>query len=185
MYGSFGSERFYEVIPVPENAKKERSKLRIIAMCGVFAALVFIGTQLRIPTAIGYINLGDGVILISSFFLGPAAFFPAAIGSALSDLIAGYPMYIAPTFVIKGLMGLVGAILMTKSHGKKAGGFLLRLIASLAAELVMVAGYFVFEALYYDMAAATGSVVFNLIQAGCAIVIALPLTYAIRVKKQK
>ena len=171
---------------MPENAKtKARSKLRITALCGIFAALVFIGTQLRIPTAIGYINLGDGVILIASYFIGPAAFFPGAIGSALSDLIAGYPMYIAPTFIIKGLMGLVAALIMTKSHGKKAAGFVIRLIACVAAELIMVAGYFVFEALYYEVAAAVGSVLFNLFQAGIAIVLAIPLTYAIRVKQTK
>ena len=90
---------------------KSASNLRIIAECGIFAALVFIGTELRIPTALGFMNLGDGVILIASYFIGPAAFFSAAIGSALGDLIAGYPVYIAPTFVIKGLMGLVAALI--------------------------------------------------------------------------
>ena len=126
---------------MPENAKtKARSKLRITALCGIFAALVFTGTQLRIPTAIGYINLGDGVILIASYFIGPAAFFPGAIGSALSDLIAGYPMYIAPTFFIKGLMGLVAALIMTKAHGQTASGLVIRLIDCVAAELIMVAG---------------------------------------------
>lgn len=169
-----------------ENTKtKERSKLRLTALCGVFAALVFIGTQIRIPTAIGYINLGDGVILIASYFIGPAAFFPGAIGSALSDLIAGYPMYIAPTFLIKGLMGLAAALIMTGAHGKKAPGFVIRLAAFLGAELIMVGGYFIFESLYYDIAAAAGSVVFNLIQAGAAIVIAIPLTYAINIRKKR
>lgn len=90
-----------------------KSHLRLIALCVIFAALVFIGTELKIPTAIGYMNLGDGVILIASYFIGPAAFSPAAIGSALGDLIAGYPMYIAPTFIIKGLMGLVAAIVIS------------------------------------------------------------------------
>lgn len=169
-----------------DNARtSSRSNLRLIALCGIFAALVFIGTELKIPTAIGYMNLGDGVILIASYFLGPAAFFPAAIGSALGDLIAGYPVYIAPTFVIKGLMGLTAAIIMAKSHGKKAVGFILRLLAGIAAELIMVGGYFVFEMFMYGQEAAAGSVVFNLIQAGVAIVIAIPMTYAIRIRKQK
>ncbi len=169
-----------------DNARtSSRSNLRLIALCGIFAALVFIGTELKIPTAIGYMNLGDGVILIASYFLGPAAFFPAAIGSALGDLIAGYPVYIAPTFVIKGLMGLTAAIIMAKSHGKQAAGFILRLLAGIAAELIMVGGYFVFEMLMYGQEAAAGSVVFNLIQAGVAIVIAIPMTYAIRIRKQK
>ena len=169
-----------------DNARtNSKSNLRLIALCGIFAALVFIGTELKIPTAIGYMNLGDGVILIASYFLGPAAFFPAAIGSALGDLIAGYPVYIAPTFVIKGLMGITAAIIMAKSHGKKAAGFILRLLAGIAAELIMVGGYFVFEMLMYGQEAAAGSVVFNLIQAGVAIVIAIPMTYAIRIRKQK
>ena len=156
-----------------------RTKLRLTALCGIFAALVFIGTQIRIPTAIGYINLGDGVILIASYFIGPAAFFPGAIGSALSDLIAGYPMYIAPSFLIKGLMGLVAALIMNGSHGKKALGFVIRLAACLGAELIMVAGYFGFESLpfMYGVEAALGSVVPNLIQAAAAIIGAIPLTY--------
>ena len=169
-----------------ENGRaNSKNDLRIIALCGIFAALVFIGTELKIPTAIGYMNLGDGVILIASYFIGPAAFFPAAIGSALGDLIAGYPVYIAPTFVIKGLMGVVSALIMKQSQGKRAAGLVLRLAAGIIAELIMVGGYFVFEMLMYGAEAALGSVSFNIIQAGAAIVIAIPLTYAIRIKKQK
>lgn len=170
-----------------ENNGKNNSKrtLWLIAVSGIFAALVFIGTQIRFPTAIGYINFGDAVILVASYFIGPVAFFPAAIGSALSDLIAGYPMYIAPTFVIKGIMGVVAGLIMLKSKGKNAKGIVLRIVAAVAAELIMVGGYFAFEALYYDVAAAAGSVPFNFIQAGAAVVIAIPLTYAIRIKKQK
>ena len=186
MFRSGRSNKFIEVINMSENEKKNnRSSLKVIALCGIFAALVFIGTELKIPTAIGYMNLGDGVILIASYFIGPAAFFPAAIGSALGDLIAGYPVYIAPTFVIKGLMGLTAALVMAKANGKKATGFLLRLVAGILAELIMVGGYFAFEVFMYGKDAALGSVAFNFIQAGAAIVIALPLTYAIRVKRQK
>ena len=156
MFRSGRSNKFIEVINMSENEKKNnRSSLKVIALCGVFAALVFIGTELKIPTAIGYMNLGDGVILIASYFIGPAAFFPAAIGSALGDLIAGYPVYIAPTF------------------------------AGILAELIMVGGYFAFEVFMYGKDAALGSVAFNFIQAGVAIVIAIPLTYAIRIKRQK
>ena len=123
--------------------------------------------------------------MVASYFIGPAAFFPAAIGSALGDLIAGYPVYIAPTFVIKGLMGSVAALIMSKSHGKKLIGFVLRLVAAVISELIMVGGYFAFEIFMYGQEAALGSVAFNFIQAGAAIVIAIPLTYAIRIKRQK
>ena len=169
-----------------DNRKKTnaRSNLRLIAECGILAALVFIGTYIKIPTALGYMNLGDGVILIASYFIGPAAFFPAAIGSALGDLIAGYPVYIAPTFIIKGLMGLVAAFIMSLSEGKKAG-VLIRILAAVIAELIMVGGYFAFEVFMYGTEAALGSVAFNFIQAGVAIILAVPLTYAIKIKKQK
>ena len=163
-----------------ENKGKNTSKrtLWLIAVSGIFAALVFIGTQIRFPTAIGY-------ILVASYLIGPVAFFPAAIGSALSDLIAGYPMYIAPTFVIKGIMGVVAGLIMLRARGKNAVSVVLRIVAAAAAELIMVGGYFSFEAVYYDVAAAAGSVPFNFIQAGAAAVVAIPLTYAIRIKKQK
>ena len=162
---------------------RTRSRLRLVAECGILAALVFIGTELRIPTAIGYINLGDGVILIASYFVGPAAFFPAAIGSALGDLIAGYPAYIAPTFIIKGLMGLLAALIMRIPYDKKAVGILIRTGAGITAELIMVSGYFAFESVIYGIEAATGSVIFNLIQGLVAVLLAIPLTYMIRIRK--
>ena len=168
-----------------DNSRKTNSRqnLRLIAECGILAALVFIGTELRIPTALGFMNLGDGVILMASYFIGPAAFFPAAIGSALGDLIAGYPVYIAPTFIIKGLMGLTASLIMRKSDGNKAAGFLLRFLAGVVAESIMVLGYFAFEIFMYGMEAAAGAVVFNIVQGIVAVVLALPLTYMIRIKK--
>lgn len=166
-----------------ENERKTRSKLRVIAVCGIFSAFVFIATELRIPTAIGHINLGDCVILVASYFIGPASFFPAAIGSALGDLIAGYPYYMAPSFIIKGIMGLVAALIMGRSHDKGVGGVLIRILAATVAEMIMIGGYFAFETVMYGMEAALGSVVFNLIQAGVAIIVAVPLTYAIKLKK--
>ena len=119
------------------------TKLKKLALCGLLAAFVFVGTQIRVPTAIGYINLGDAVILIGSFILGPIAFVPAAIGSALSDLLAGYPQYIIPTFIIKGLMGLIAGVLLRKSEATAIRKILIGVIA----EIIMIAGYFVFESL--------------------------------------
>ena len=144
-----------------KNAKNRKKTLRLIAFCGITAAFVFLGTQLRIPTAIGYINLGDAVILIASYIIGPGAFFPAAIGSAISDLIAGYPMYIIPTFVIKGLMGLVAGFIMR--HPEHRPGLVKKLTAGVLAELIMVSGYFAVEVFLYDLAAAAASVPYNLI----------------------
>ena len=159
------------------------TKLKKIAFAGVFAAFVFIATQIRIPTAIGYINLGDGVILIGAFLFGPMAFFPAAIGSALSDLLAGYAQYIIPTFIIKGLMGgLSGALLR-----KASPSVIRKILVGLLAEVIMIAGYFVFESLpfMYGPAAAAGSLLFNLIQGIAAVVIFVPVTAIPAIKNRK
>ena len=157
------------------------TKLRKVAICGLMAAFVFVATQIRIPTAIGYINLGDPVILISSFILGPIAFFPAAIGSALSDLLAGYAQYIIPTFIIKGLMGYVAGVALRKFEIT----VLKKIIIGVIAEIIMIAGYFIFEALpfMYGPAAAAGSLFFNFIQGVAAVVIFVPVTSIPAVKK--
>lgn len=154
----------------------QRKRLRKIAFAGVFAAFIFIGTEIHVPTAIGHVNLGDLIILVTSYIAGPFAAVPAAIGSALADLLAGYGQYLAPTFIIKGLMGLVaGLIMRRKPHGKVS--LPRKLIAAVAAEAIMIGGYFAAESLMYNVPAATGSLIPNLIQASAAIIGAIPLTY--------
>lgn len=156
----------------------KRNSLRKTAYAGVLAAFVFIGTELHVPTAIGHVNLGDLIILVSAFIMGPFALVPAAIGSALADLLAGYGQYVLPTFIIKGLMGFTAGLLLRKNKEGKVS-LPRKLIAGITAEAIMVAGYFAFESLpfMYGTAAALGSVVPNLIQAGAAIAGAIPLMY--------
>ena len=160
------------------NTEKNRNTLKKIAYAGVLASLVFAGTELHIPTAIGHINLGDLVILVSSYILGPFAFVPAAVGSTLADLLAGYPQYAVATFLIKGIMGLVAGLLLKRNSEGKVS-LARKLSASFVTELIMIAGYFAFESLpfMYGVEAAAGSVIPNGIQASAAIVGAIPLMY--------
>ena len=155
----------------------KRNRLRKTAYAGVLAAFVFVGTELHVPTAIGHVNLGDVVILLSSYILGPFAAFPAAIGSATADLIGGYAQYVLPTFIIKGLMGLIAGLILRKGAGDKVS-LPRKLIAAVIAEIIMVAGYFVVEAFFmYGVGAAAASIIPNCIQALAAIIGAIPLTY--------
>lgn len=170
-----------------ETGKKPSSSLRMrryilnITISGVMAAVVFLATQIKITTAIGYGNLGDGFILAASYVLGPLAFFPAAIGSALADLILGYAVYIPATFLIKGCMGLVaGAILRRKNVSWKR-----RILAVLLAEVIMVVGYFGFESLLYGAATALTSVPMNLVQGAFGIGLGLVLMAALNRVKER
>jgi len=158
--------------------EKNRRKIKKIAYTGVLAALIFVGTEIHVPTLIGHINLGDLVILITSFILGPFAAVPAAIGSAIADLISGYAQYALPTFLIKGIMGFTAGLIMIRKGDRKIT-LPLKLTAAVLAEIIMISGYFAFESLpfMYGVKAAIGSLIPNLIQAGCAIAGAIPLTY--------
>ena len=155
------------------NQKKVLSsnEVKKIALSGVFAALVFVATYISVPTAIGHVNLGDGVLLAGGFLLGPIGFFQAAIGSVLADLLLNYQIYIPATFVIKGSMGLLAGILLKK----KNVSIVRKIIVFVICELLMVSGYFIYEACIYTTAAAAGSVIPNLIQGGIGAVLAFIL----------
>jgi uncharacterized membrane protein len=128
----------------------------------------------------GYLNLGDATILFAAALLGPAAVIPAALGSAMADIWAGYVQYAPATLVIKGLVALVASWFLHKT-----GATLVRKITGLIlAELVMVAGYFLFEIFLLGLPTALFDVMFNLIQAGvCAIVGLALLPVADRIRK--
>ncbi|MFH5835516.1 ECF transporter S component [Proteiniclasticum sp. C24MP] len=124
------------------------NKYRKLTYGGLVGALVFLGTYiLSFPIPNGYLNLGDGFILISSVILGPYAAVPAAIGSILADISAGFAMYVPFTFVIKGLVAFVPAILL---KGKKITWKTMILPFALA-ELIMVAGYFIADTVLWDL----------------------------------
>ena len=87
----------------------DRQTINRISFAAMFAALtaLFI-TLIHIPYGeTGYIHLGDAVILLCAAVLPtPYAVPAAAVGGALADLFSGFPLYIIPTILIKGLMAL-------------------------------------------------------------------------------
>ncbi|MDR1409794.1 MAG: ECF transporter S component [Oscillospiraceae bacterium] len=119
-----------------------------LVITALMAALIFTFTflpKVPIPGAHGgYVNLGDTVIFLAALFIGnPWAAAAAAIGSGLSDFLAGYTEYIIPTVLIKGIMGLVAAIFAKRDKPTvfKFGTFL--------CGIIMCGGYFGFALFYY------------------------------------
>ena len=141
-------------------------RLRKIIISALFAALTFCATLVtKIPTTYGYVHLGDSIVLLSGWLLGPVfGTLAAALGSALSDLLGGYPTYILPTLIIKGLMALIAWVMM-RIVGKK--GILFTILSGIVSGIVMVAGYYLVEATFlgYGFAGALVSVVPNIVQA--------------------
>ena len=153
--------------------KKELLRKQILT--AMFTALICAATlviQIPTPVTSGYVNVGDCFVLTAGWFLGPwYGLFAGGVGSALADLISGYPHYIPGTFVIKGLMALVAALLSHRLRGKQPSR-VGRLNTALAAELIMVGGYFLSAGAILGKAvtAAVTSVPSNLLQGAVGIV---------------
>ncbi len=131
------------------------NSLQKLVAAGMLAALTTVATLLvQIPTpSRGFLNMGDVVVLVSAWVLGPAYGAAAAgIGSMLADLIAGYTMFAPGTLIIKGLVALIAAALFSAVKFRGNGGRILsRLISGTVGELFMVFGYFIYEAVILGM----------------------------------
>ena len=97
----------------------------------------------------------------------------AGIGSCLADVLSGYAVYAPATLVIKSLMALLLCLFLHVIHRPR---FLAGLLGAIAAETVMVLGYFAYDAFFlgFGMGAAVG-IPANLIQAALGIVITMCL----------
>lgn len=166
------------------NYKNTRQPLRKLIMAALLAALVFVATTvIRIPTPTGgYLNLGDCFVLLAGWLLGPWYGFAAGgIGSMLVDLLGGYFQYVPGTFLIKGLMAMVAALLYKVMHKSK----LALPLSGLVGECIMVGGYYLYEATicgYGFMGAAVG-IPGNCLQGLAGLVIGVVLMAVIHTAK--
>lgn len=80
-----------------------KNPIHTLTAAAVCAALVFLATSFtKVPIPLGYAHLGDAVIFLTALYLPRRyACAAAAIGSALADLLGGFPIWILPTLLIK------------------------------------------------------------------------------------
>ena len=106
-----------QIIRKKEKIIVNNNNLKRLVLAALFAALACVATMsIRIPTpgTNGYIHPGDAIVILSGVILGPVwGFLAGGIGSALSDLIGGYFMYVPVTFVIKGLIALIAGLIIS------------------------------------------------------------------------
>ena len=146
-------------------------------IAALFAALVCVATMLiKIPSPLkGYINLGDGIVLLTAWILPPAyGLVAAGLGSALADLYSGYVVYAPATFVIKALMACA-AYAVYHLLVRKTPGTVSRIVGGIAAEIVMILGYFLFEGILYGFGASLVNIPANGVQGMAGIVIGVVL----------
>lgn len=156
--------------------RSNKPSTRQLCLAGLLTAIVMVMTMIRLPVPMmqGYPHIGDAAILLCGLVLGPLGAVPAALGSALTDLIYGYVYYAPFTLVIKGAMGFFAGKFL------KSGLSVKNIAIVIAISAFMVLAYFLTDMVLYGWAAALGSALGNVTQAlasialGC-VVLALPV----------
>lgn len=158
-----------------------KAKTNKIVVSALMAALALIATIIiKIPSPLkGYINLGDCIVLLSGWMLGPAyGFLAAGIGSAFADVFLGYLPYAPATFLIKGLMAVIAYYGFKILHNK-IGNLASRIISGIVAEIIMVLGYFVFEGFLYGFVPSIVNIPANCVQGAAGIIIGVIMIKAL------
>lgn len=160
---------------------RNRTKKNIgvhVALSAIMAALVCMTTmliQVPNPPTQGYINLGDAMIFVAAVTFGPViGGFAGGIGSALADVLLGYPHFAIFTLVIKGLEGVIAGIVSRRIEKFGAA------IGSVAGGSEMVIGYFIVEYYLWGLGAAITEIPGNLSQVIAGVLIGVPISQIIK-----
>jgi len=133
----------------------EVKQLVNVGIVAAFATLAFVGTtivRIPIPATGGYFNLGDTFVMIAALLYGPLiGGLVGLIGPAAADAI-GFPQFILATAIVKGLEGAAVGAIGGKTKSTSAGRVIIALVVGI---IILVAGYFIFEAFLYPLIAKT------------------------------
>ncbi|MGL4762540.1 MAG: ECF transporter S component [Sarcina sp.] len=173
-----------------ENRRSMNSQgTRGIIVTALMIALIFLGGSIiKIPTQNGIIQFGDCMIFVAAILLDrKKAFIAAAVGMSFVDISAGYLIWVPFTFIIKGLMGYVVSVIVSKSNLKTV-----YIIAFIVGGIINMVGYFIGNALMGGVilkvvsgfaASITYAIVHfpgDLFQTIVGIVIAIPLALVVK-----
>ena len=156
-----------------------RAKTFDLIFTAMLAALVFVSTALlniKLPIGQGgLIHLGTAMLFIAALLFGPKkGALAGAIGMGIFDLVGGWLIWAPITIVARFLQGyIVGKIAW--SNGFKGDNLKLNIIAAVASMPVMMAVYYVGQAIMFKnwvapLASLPGDIAQNLI----GLLIAIP-----------
>ena len=154
---------------------KAHSQAKQIALDAMFVALTLVFTafvNIQIPSfggAGGLIHLGNVPLFIAAMIYGKrTGCLAGALGMGLFDILSGWAAWAPCTIITCGLMGFVVGIICENRKG-----FVSKVVAVIAALVIKLAGYFIFEGFVMGSgaAAALKSVPCNIIQITVAAVI--------------
>ncbi len=163
---------------MPNNYIKPKNLPIQLSLMTVMTALVAAGTLvIRIPNPMGgYFNVGDVMIFVAALTFNPiVGGFAGGVGSAIADMI-GFPLFVIPTLVIKGLEGTIAGLIANRRSVSRD------LLAVLVAGIEMIVGYFLVEAypLQWGIGGALAEVPGNIAQIVIGGLVGIPVAYIVR-----
>ena len=127
---------------------KQTQKMVLAALFAAFCCVATMVIKFTPPGTLGYIHLGDALVLLSGIVLGPIyGGLAAGIGSMMADILSGYAMWAPGTFLIKAICAILAGWMFSKLKVvRKNNSFsLLKLIVlTIIPELFMVGAYFIY-----------------------------------------
>lgn len=165
----------------------KRSSTRTVILAALLAAFTTVATMMiKFPTpTLGYIHLGDGLVLLCGVLLGPGMGAAAAgIGSMLADLFSGYAAFAPATLIIKALTAFVGGWVFHHLHASAFRTPVRTTLGGIPAECVMVLGYYLYEAgmmvvggssFAAALSATAAGVPFNIVQGAVGVILSVVL----------
>lgn len=142
------------------------------ALLAALTTALTVAVRIPTPATGGYVHVGDAVLLFAGIVFGPVSgLIVGGLGSCLADLAGGYTVFILPTFIIKGAEGAVAGFLFSLLKKIRLHRYVAVLISTLFSGAIMVAGYFVADAVIKgSFAVSFVSVPANCVQAAVGIV---------------
>jgi uncharacterized membrane protein len=155
---------------------KKQSIVIQLSLMAIMSALVTVGTLvIRIPNPMGgYFNLGDVMIFVAALAFTPiVGGFAGGLGSALADFY-GFPLFVLPTLVIKGLEGFIAGLITNRNS------IFRDVLAVVVAGAEMVLGYFLVEWYLWGIGAALLEVPLNIAQVTIGGLVGIPIALVLR-----
>ncbi|MCI5688956.1 MAG: ECF transporter S component [Emergencia sp.] len=154
----------------------EDKKTKTLVLTALMVAIIFVATYLiRIPNPAtgGYSHLGDCMIFLAVVMLGrKSGAAAAALGGALSDLLAGAAVWVVPTLIIKYIMAYIMGTVIRHNPGSRK----LQLAGSAIGGLFQIIAYTMVKIALIGMAPAVASIPNVTIQTTVGIVIFMVLS---------
>jgi Predicted membrane protein len=163
-----------------------------LVIMGLMIALTFVaGSIIKIPTAQGFVHMGDSMVLASAAILGKRrGAIVAAIGMAFVDIQGGYLVWAPFTFVIKFFMAYIAGVVIEKIKSKSNIKYI---VGFTSGAIFMVIGYFIAGviianqfsgngnvAVYQGVVYAMEGIIPNILQGIVGVVLAIPIVSIVK-----